>query len=262
MSLLLFSVTSVKVVTAAVIGTLCCALLLVVALGCLCKLYNLRLQDQSLQGLMWHPSAEQALARALAPPPYMEAMLTSRNYEEVQQELQSLATQQGHDTRVTPDDVPLLADTDLIQARSNEDEVLLELSGQTDNRNNPSAQTTSSQQPASHDHNKQVTSSSQSPSSTTITQANKEPGQEESNQSQPGLHKTTSTDSGDGSVARGRPVPGPSPSVVPGPYRTSSPAGLESSEGPEEVRISGLEGNIDTLNPNQQISWWLVLTIC
>ncbi|XP_060075300.1 low-density lipoprotein receptor-related protein 12-like [Ylistrum balloti] len=73
---------------AAVAGSLICALLLVVAMGCTCKLYNLRMQQ-------FHgPRHETPLTRMYAefmrrraPPPYHEAMLTSRPYDEVRQEL-------------------------------------------------------------------------------------------------------------------------------------------------------------------------------
>lgn len=73
---------------AAVAGSLICSLLLVIAMGCTCKLYNLRMQQ-------FHgPRHETPLTRLYAefmrrraPPPYHEAMLTSRPYEEVRQEL-------------------------------------------------------------------------------------------------------------------------------------------------------------------------------
>ncbi|XP_033754914.1 low-density lipoprotein receptor-related protein 12-like [Pecten maximus] len=79
---------------AAVAGSLICALLLVVAMGCTCKLYNLRMQQ-------FHgPRHETPLTRMYtefmrrrAPPPYHEAMLTSRPYDEVRQELAEQSNQ-------------------------------------------------------------------------------------------------------------------------------------------------------------------------
>lgn len=75
------------IIIAAVSGSLICGLLLVVALGCTCKLYNLR--QQQLHG----PRHETPLSRVYAefmrrraPPPYHEAMLTSRPYEEARRE--------------------------------------------------------------------------------------------------------------------------------------------------------------------------------
>ncbi|XP_061163426.1 low-density lipoprotein receptor-related protein 12-like [Saccostrea echinata] len=70
--------TTNLIIIAAVSGSLICGLLLVVALGCTCKLYNLR--QQQLHG----PRHETPLSRVYAefmrrraPPPYHEAMLTS-----------------------------------------------------------------------------------------------------------------------------------------------------------------------------------------
>lgn len=79
--------TTNLIIIAAVSGSLICGLLLVVALGCTCKLYNLR--QQQLHG----PRHETPLSRVYAefmrrraPPPYHEAMLTSRPYEEARRE--------------------------------------------------------------------------------------------------------------------------------------------------------------------------------
>ena len=81
------SETTNLIIIAAVSGSLICGLLLVIALGCTCKLYNLR--QQQLHG----PRHETPLSRVYAefmsrraPPPYHEAMLTSRPYEEARRE--------------------------------------------------------------------------------------------------------------------------------------------------------------------------------
>ncbi|KAK3085607.1 hypothetical protein FSP39_006043 [Pinctada imbricata] len=75
------------IIIAAVVGSLVCGLLLVVALGCTCKLYNLRMHQHH------GPRHETPLSRLYAeflrrraPPTYHEAMLTSRPYEEVRRE--------------------------------------------------------------------------------------------------------------------------------------------------------------------------------
>ncbi|KAL5022284.1 hypothetical protein ScPMuIL_001439 [Solemya velum] len=73
------------VIIAAVAGSLICALLLVVALGCTCKLYVLRLQDQIGESPMSRLQAH--FMRRRAPPPYHEAMLTSRPYDEVRRDM-------------------------------------------------------------------------------------------------------------------------------------------------------------------------------
>ncbi|KAH9507711.1 Low-density lipoprotein receptor- protein 12 [Bulinus truncatus] len=82
--------TSPRVIVAAVVGSLICVLLLVISLGCVCKLYNIRVN--SLRRGTRH---ETPLSRQLAemfhrrapPPPYHEAMLTSRPYDEAYMEL-------------------------------------------------------------------------------------------------------------------------------------------------------------------------------
>lgn len=78
-----------KVITAAVIGSLICGLLLVIALGCTCKLYALRLHEAHANLRYSTPISrmtEEIFARRLAPPPYNEAMLTSRPFEEAYQD--------------------------------------------------------------------------------------------------------------------------------------------------------------------------------
>ncbi|XP_067882720.1 LOW QUALITY PROTEIN: low-density lipoprotein receptor-related protein 10-like, partial [Heterodontus francisci] len=57
-----------KVVTAAVVGSLVCALLLVVAMGCTCKLYSLRTSHYSL----FTPLAHMEAVQRRAPPSYGE----------------------------------------------------------------------------------------------------------------------------------------------------------------------------------------------
>lgn len=81
--------TTKRVVIAAICGSMVCALLLVILLGCSCKLYSLRTMDHHHQ----FPRHETPMSRLYAeflrrraPPPYHEAMLTSRNFDEVQQE--------------------------------------------------------------------------------------------------------------------------------------------------------------------------------
>ena len=77
-------------ITAAVVGSQICALLLVIALGCTCRLYALRMREQ--RTLLHQATSplmrlqEEIYARRLAPPPYNEAMLTSRPFEEARRE--------------------------------------------------------------------------------------------------------------------------------------------------------------------------------
>ncbi|XP_048236359.1 low-density lipoprotein receptor-related protein 12-like isoform X1 [Haliotis rufescens] len=85
-----------RVIVAAVTGSLICSLLLVIALGCICKVYALRMNEQ------YGPRHESPLSRLQAeflrrrapPPPYHEAMLTSRPYEEARQEYLSQSRDQ------------------------------------------------------------------------------------------------------------------------------------------------------------------------
>ncbi|GFS16124.1 low-density lipoprotein receptor-related protein 12 [Elysia marginata] len=87
-----------RVIVAAVVGSLVCSLLMVVALGCVCKVYRLR-QIQLLGAgtggsCCSHGRHDSPLTRQLAemfrqrapPPPYHEAMLTSRPYHEMLRE--------------------------------------------------------------------------------------------------------------------------------------------------------------------------------
>ncbi|XP_060605544.1 low-density lipoprotein receptor-related protein 12-like, partial [Ruditapes philippinarum] len=81
--------TTKRVTIAAICGSMICALLLVILLGCSCKLYSLRTMDHHHR----YPRHETPMSRLYAeflrrraPPPYHEAMLTSRNFDEVQQE--------------------------------------------------------------------------------------------------------------------------------------------------------------------------------
>ncbi len=71
-------------------GSIICSLLLVVAMGCTCKLQNLRLREHSGRSSDYiSPVAriqEGILARHSAPPQYDEAMATSRSFEEAQRE--------------------------------------------------------------------------------------------------------------------------------------------------------------------------------
>ena len=94
---------STKVITAAVIGSLICGSLLVIALGCTCKLYALRLQEHYRileQSTPISRIQEGIHARRMAPPPYLEAMATSRPFDEIQREaLQNQRQQNGRRSR-------------------------------------------------------------------------------------------------------------------------------------------------------------------
>ncbi|XP_052817090.1 low-density lipoprotein receptor-related protein 12-like [Mya arenaria] len=81
-------VTTKRVIIAAICGSMICALLLVILVGCSCKLYSLRAIDISPHHRIENPMGRlyAELVRRRAPPPYHEAMLTSRNFDEVQQE--------------------------------------------------------------------------------------------------------------------------------------------------------------------------------
>lgn len=86
-----------RVIIAAIGGSMICLLLLVILLGCSCKLYSLRHVDRSRSSRHETPMSRlyAELLRRRAPPPYHEAMLTSRNFDEVQQEyLQHLQSRQ------------------------------------------------------------------------------------------------------------------------------------------------------------------------
>lgn len=82
------SVSTSRVIIAAVIGSLICALLLVVAMGCTCKLYALRMHEQ--YGGPRHDTPVSRitaeLMRRQAPPPYHEAMVSSRPFDEVRRD--------------------------------------------------------------------------------------------------------------------------------------------------------------------------------
>ncbi|ESO90309.1 hypothetical protein LOTGIDRAFT_233824 [Lottia gigantea] len=86
-----------RVIIAAVVGSLICSLLLVVALGCTCRLYIFRTRDSCRQRHSTPLSRLQVeiMGRRPPPPSYNEAMLTSRPYEEVRQEIISRSTTNG-----------------------------------------------------------------------------------------------------------------------------------------------------------------------
>ena len=84
-------------IVAAVVGSLVCALLLVLSLGCACKVYTMRNGHDAHPGHHHHrrgPHYDTPLSRLQAemfrrrapPPPYHEAMLTSRPYDEAVRE--------------------------------------------------------------------------------------------------------------------------------------------------------------------------------
>ena len=93
---------SVRVITAAVVGSLICGLLLVIALGCTCKLYALRLQEAQGGPRFETPMSrlQEEFMRRQAPPPYNEAMRSSRPFEEAQrdflEQLQAIARRSRH----------------------------------------------------------------------------------------------------------------------------------------------------------------------
>ncbi|XP_006820405.1 low-density lipoprotein receptor-related protein 12-like [Saccoglossus kowalevskii] len=71
-------ILSTRVITAAVIGSLVCGLLLVIALGCTCKLYALRLSEQHPYGRSSPMRRlEQEFMRREAPPTYAETVASS-----------------------------------------------------------------------------------------------------------------------------------------------------------------------------------------
>ncbi|XP_064610975.1 low-density lipoprotein receptor-related protein 12-like isoform X2 [Liolophura sinensis] len=87
-----------RVIIAAVMGSLICALLLVVALGCTCKLYALRLHEHYGSHHETPMSRVQAeFNRRPAPPTYSEAMATSQPYNNSDQV--SRSTQQMRRSR-------------------------------------------------------------------------------------------------------------------------------------------------------------------
>lgn len=83
-----FSVPS-KIVIAAVIGSLCCGLLLVIAAGAVCRLQAVRalMNPRSRHISPITAIQEELMARLSAPPLYDEAMITSRPYDEVRSEM-------------------------------------------------------------------------------------------------------------------------------------------------------------------------------
>lgn len=78
-----------KIVIAAVIGSLCCGLLLVIAAGAVCRLQAVRalMNPRSRHISPITAIQEELLARLSAPPLYDEAMVTSRPYDEVRSEM-------------------------------------------------------------------------------------------------------------------------------------------------------------------------------
>ena len=87
MRALFSALPSVNVITAAVMGSLICGWLVVLALACARRLHYLRVHGpnarlrHAAQLLQIHPA--EVLARRRAPPLYDEAMATSRPYDEV-----------------------------------------------------------------------------------------------------------------------------------------------------------------------------------
>ncbi|KAK6982829.1 Low-density lipoprotein receptor- protein 12 [Biomphalaria glabrata] len=90
--------SSPRVIVAAVVGSLICVLLLVISLGCVCKLYNMRMNTMR-RGTRHETPLSRQLAemfhRRAPPPPYHEAMLTSRPYDEAFMELLAQEGQNG-----------------------------------------------------------------------------------------------------------------------------------------------------------------------
>ncbi|BFZ12744.1 hypothetical protein BsWGS_15783 [Bradybaena similaris] len=80
---------STLIIIAAVSGSLLCALMMVLSMGCICKMYRMRsrhLQERHHETPLTRHLAEMLRHRA-PPPPYHEAMLTSRPYSEADLEL-------------------------------------------------------------------------------------------------------------------------------------------------------------------------------
>ncbi|XP_074644374.1 low-density lipoprotein receptor-related protein 3-like isoform X2 [Tubulanus polymorphus] len=89
------AVPSVRVILAAVVGSLICGLVLVIALGCTIKLFALRLHENG-SGFDTPMSRLQAeFMRIPAPPPYHEAMRSSRPFEEVMAQIRAARLQRG-----------------------------------------------------------------------------------------------------------------------------------------------------------------------
>ncbi|VDI44275.1 low-density lipoprotein receptor-related protein 3/10/12 [Mytilus galloprovincialis] len=88
--------TSNLIKIAAVCGALICGLLLVVALGCTCKLYNLRVHGHRQRHETPLSRLYSEFMRRRAPPPYHEAMLTSRPYDEVRRDYLEHLQQTGN----------------------------------------------------------------------------------------------------------------------------------------------------------------------
>ncbi|XP_067931535.1 low-density lipoprotein receptor-related protein 3-like [Watersipora subatra] len=82
-------VTSLNVITASVIGSLSCALMIVIAVGCSYRHHYQRMYDSSHQRSRYESPMTlitNELMRRAAPPPYAEAMQRSRPFEEVRSE--------------------------------------------------------------------------------------------------------------------------------------------------------------------------------
>ncbi|XP_070536640.1 low-density lipoprotein receptor-related protein 12-like [Ptychodera flava] len=87
------NVVSRRVITAAVVGSLICGLLLVIALGCTCKLYALRLSEQhSSFDISPMSRVEREFLRREAPPTYAASMAAS----DPSQQAQSAFMEQVH----------------------------------------------------------------------------------------------------------------------------------------------------------------------
>ena len=87
-------------ITASVVGSLVFGLLVVVTLGCTCRLHALRTQAHSSHSSR-HVSAVAAIQQQIwlrhsAPPPYAVAMVSSRPYEEVRQQVLEYVRQNQH----------------------------------------------------------------------------------------------------------------------------------------------------------------------
>ena len=105
---------STNVVIAAIVGSLSCAMLLVLVLGFSFKLYIVRMHSSSTSRYV-SPIMEirdQIFARLSAPPPYLEAMETSRSYEEFRREV--LSDISSNEIIETAENSILSTDEDLI----------------------------------------------------------------------------------------------------------------------------------------------------
>ncbi|XP_005103804.1 uncharacterized protein LOC101862519 [Aplysia californica] len=103
------SVPSTRVIVAAVVGATMCALLLVIVLGCICKIFSARMHQLEAVAHTETPLTRlqaELFRRRAPPPPYNEAMVTSRPYHQACQELlaQGQMGAEGHEATAQTQD--------------------------------------------------------------------------------------------------------------------------------------------------------------